>query len=102
VAKGEVRTSKKTGKKYYYNPVAAKERRTRILEHARAGGYTPQRRVGSGLTVKKVSKNTGMTYYYTPWSNLSPDQKAKRLDQSRKYARETRELARAYRQEHGG
>lgn len=79
---------------------AAKRRRERIMEAAKQGGYVPQRRVGTGATIKKTSR-TGTTYYYTPWSSLSPDQKQKRIDYSKKYAAETRALARAYKKEKG-
>lgn len=91
------KTSTKTGRKYYYNPEAARERRRRIMEAARAGGYVPRpRRVGAGITEKRTS-STGKTYYYTPWSKLTPEQKAARLE----YARREREYAKAYKREHG-
>jgi hypothetical protein len=97
VAKATQKTSKKTGKKYYYDPVAARERRQRIMEAARAGGYVPRpRRVGAGITEQRTSKS-GKTYYYTPWSKLSPEQKAARLE----YARRERQYAKAYKAEHG-
>ncbi|GAH99000.1 unnamed protein product, partial [marine sediment metagenome] len=41
------------------------------------------------------------TYYYTPWKTLTPEQKRKRIEYGKKYAREQREMARAYREEHG-
>ena len=78
---------------------AAKKRRDRIMEAAKAGGYIPQKRVGTGATEKRVSKK-GTTYYYTPWAKLTPDQKKKRIEQSKKYAAQTRALARKYRAEH--
>lgn len=79
---------------------AAKRRRDKIMAAARAGGYVPQRRVGTGATEKRTSKK-GTTYYYTPWSKLSADQKAKRIAQSKKYAANVRAQAAAYRREHG-
>lgn len=91
------KTSQKTGKTYYYDPVKAKARRERIKEAAIRGGYEPQeRRVGMGITEKKTSK-TGKTYYYTPWSKLTDAQKAARLE----YGRQQREYAKEYRREHG-
>jgi len=42
---GEKRVSK-TGKTYYYDPVAAKARREKMTEYAKAGGYAPTRRTG--------------------------------------------------------
>lgn len=91
------KVSLKTGKTYYYDPLAAKKRREDLKAYAIAGGYTPKpRRVGSGVTIQKTSK-TGKTYYYTPWGSLTPEQKEARLD----YAREQREFARRYREEHG-
>jgi len=93
----KARVSKKTGRKYYYDPEAAKRRRQEIMEAAKRGGYTPRpRRVGAGVTEQRVSK-TGKTYYYTPWVKLTPEQKRARLD----YARQQREYAAAYRAEHG-
>ena len=97
MAKSVAKTSKKTGKKYYYDPAAAKARRDRIMEAAKAGGYTPRpRRVGAGVTEQRTSK-TGKTYYYTPWSKLTPEQKSDRLE----YARKERQFAKAYKEEHG-
>lgn len=91
------RVSKKTGKTYYYDPEAAKKRREELKAYAIAGGYTPKpRRVGAGVTIQKTSK-TGKTYYYTPWASLTPEQKEARLD----YARQEREYARRYKEEHG-
>ena len=78
---------------------AAKRRRDKIMAAAKAGGYIPQKRVGKGTTIKKTSTH-GTTYYYTPWNKLTADQKRKRIDYSKKYARETRALARAYKEEH--
>ena len=97
MAKAAAKVSKKTGKKYYYDPAKAKERRDRIMQHAQAGGYVPKpRRVGAGITEQRTSK-TGKTYYYTPWSKLTPDQKQSRLD----YAKTERQYAKAYKAEHG-
>lgn len=94
---GTKKVSQKTGKTYYYDPEAAKRRREEIKAFAVAGGYQPKpRRVGSGVTIQKVSK-TGKTYYYTPWGSLTPEQKEARLN----YAREEREYSRRYKQEHG-
>lgn len=78
----------------------AKEYRNRLMAAARAGGYVPKKREGSGLTIKKTSKH-GTTYYYQPWSTLSAEQKAKRLAYSRENARKVRAEAAAYRREHG-
>ncbi len=79
---------------------AAKARRERIMAAAKKGGYVPQKRVGLGLTIKKVSR-TGTTYYYTPWKTLTPEQKRKRIEYGKRYAAEQRRMARAYREEHG-
>ena len=78
---------------------AAKRRRDRIMSAAKAGGYVPQKKAGTGATIKKTSSH-GTTYYYTPWDKLSGDQKRKRIEYSKKYAAETRALARAYKAEH--
>ncbi len=96
MAKGEKRVSK-TGKTYYYDPAAAKARRDRMKAFAEAGGYEPQKRVGLGLSELRVSKKTGATYRYTPWSKLTADQKRSRLD----YAKREREYAKAYKREKG-
>jgi hypothetical protein len=97
VAKGTAKTSKKTGKKYYYDPTKAKERRDTIMEAAKRGGYTPKpRRVGAGITEQRTSKS-GKTYYYTPWGKLTEEQKRARLD----YAKKERQYASAYKAEHG-
>lgn len=97
MAKATTTASKKTGKKYYYDPTAAKARRDRIMEAAKAGGYIPKaRRVGAGITEQRTSKS-GKTYYYTPWGKLTPEQKDARLD----YARKERQYAKAYKAEHG-
>lgn len=91
------RVSQKTGKKYYYDPTKAKERRDRIMDAAKVGGYVPKpRRVGAGITEQRTSR-TGKTYYYTPWGKLTPEQKAARLN----YARTERQYAKAYKEEHG-
>lgn len=79
---------------------AAKRRRDKIMEAAKRGGYEPQKREGTGMSEKRTSKK-GTTYYYTPWSKLTKDQKDKRIEQSKKYAANTREMARRYRAEHG-
>jgi hypothetical protein len=97
VAKAVQKTSKKTGKKYFYDPEAARARRQRIMEAAIAGGYVPRpRRVGAGITERRTSKS-GKPYFYTPWSKLTPEQKAARLE----YARRERQYAKAYKEEHG-
>lgn len=95
-----VRVSEKTGKKYYYDPEGARARRQRIMDAARAGGYVPQRRVGTGATIKKTSAKTGKEYYYTPWENMSPERKQKAIDYSKDYGRKIRADARAFREEH--
>lgn len=79
---------------------SAKARRERVMAAARAGGYTPQRRTGTGTSQKRVSK-TGKTYYYQPWASLDEATKQKRLASARKNAQETRRLAQLYKQEHG-
>lgn len=78
----------------------AKRYRENLMAAAKAGGYTPQRRQGTGKSIKKVSKS-GTTYYYTPWKELSRDEKEKRLAYARESAARTRAEARAYRAEHG-
>lgn len=80
---------------------AAKAYRERLMAAARAGGYEPKRREGSGLTQKRTSRH-GTTYYYQPWNTLTGAQKAKRLAYSREYSQRTRAQAAAYRAEHGG
>jgi len=91
------KVSAKTGRTYYYDPIAAKNRRDELKAYAVAGGYTPKpRRVGSGVTIQKTSK-TGKVYYYTPWDSLSPEQKQDRLG----YAKQQREYARLYKEEKG-
>lgn len=95
MAKSEKRISKK-GTVYYYDPEAAKERRERMKQFAMAGGYTPTKRTGMGLSELRVSK-TGKTYRYIPWTNLTEEQKADR----REYARQQREYAKAYKREKG-
>lgn len=79
---------------------AAKAYRVRLMTAARAGGYTPSKRTGTGLTQKKTSKH-GTTYYYQAWNTLSGAQKADRLKYSRDYSKRTRMEAAAYRAEHG-
>lgn len=79
----------------------AKEYRERLMGFAKAGGYEPKKREGKGLTIKKVSKR-GTTYYYQPWGTLTDEQKAKRIEYSKKYAADVRAQARAYRREHEG
>ena len=79
---------------------ASKARRDKIMAAAKQGGYVPQKREGSGLSIKKKSKS-GTTYYYQPWKTLTPEQKAKRIAYSKDYAAKTRAEARAYRAEHG-
>ena len=79
---------------------ASKARRDKIMAAAKAGGYVPQKREGSGLSIKKTSK-TGTTYYYQPWKTLTQEQKDKRIKYSKEYAAKTRAEARAYRAEHG-
>ena len=86
-------------KKYYYNPEKAKERRDKLMEFAKAGGYEPKKRVGTGVTEKRTSKS-GKTYYYTPWGKLTEDQKDQRLAQARDRMKEERALARKYKEEH--
>ena len=78
----------------------AKEYRAKLMAAARAGGYTPQKRTGMGLTQKRTSRH-GTTYYYQPWSSLTAEQKAKRLSYSRENSRKIRAEAAAYRKEHG-
>ena len=79
---------------------AAKARREKLMEYAKQGGYTPRPRVaGTGNTIKKTSK-TGTTYYYQPWGTLNPEQKAKRLEYSKRWGAETRAMAAAYKREH--
>ncbi len=80
---------------------AAKRRRERIMAAAKAGGYVPQKREGTGATIKKVSAK-GTVYYYTPWASLTAEQKRTRIEQSKRHAAKTRALARAYRIEHPG
>ncbi len=77
----------------------AKEYRERLMGFAKAGGYEPKKREGSGLTQKRTSKH-GTTYYYQPWDTLSGEQKAKRIAYSKGYARKVRQEAAAYRREH--
>lgn len=90
-------------KKHYYNAEAARRRRNEIMEFARKGGYEPKPRAArgdGGHTEKRVSKKSGQEYYYTPWKDLSPDEKARRLEQARERNRREREQARKYREEH--
>lgn len=90
-----------TKKKYYYNAEAAKRRRERLMEYAKLGGYVPRpRSEGTGATEKRTSKTSGKTYYYTPWSKLTQEQKDARLASARDRAKEERELARKYKEEH--
>ena len=78
----------------------AKEYRQRLMAAAKAGGYVPKKRVGTGATQKRTSSR-GTTYYYQPWSSLTAEQKQKRLAYSRDYSRRVRAEAAAYRREHG-
>ncbi len=77
----------------------AKEYRERLMGFAKAGGYEPKKREGSGLTQKRTSKR-GTTYYYQPWDTLTAEQKAKRIAYSKDYASRVRRDAAAYRREH--
>ncbi len=87
-------------RKSYYNPVTAKAYRERLMEAAKAGGYEPKpRAAGTGASEKRTSKK-GTTYYYTPWSSLTEEQKATRLAQARTRAKTERELAARYKAEH--
>ena len=80
----------------------AKAYRAKLMQHAKAGGYTPSKKgkTGTGKTIKKTSK-TGNTYYYQPWDTLSPSQKRDRLDYAKRNAAKIRAEAAAYRREHG-
>lgn len=97
----EVATSAEAPKrKTYYNPKTAKAYRERLMEFAKKGGYEPKPRAeGTGQSEKRTSK-AGKTYYYTPWSKLTEEQKAKRLEQARTRATVDRELAAKYKAEH--
>ncbi|MEM3426749.1 MAG: hypothetical protein QW212_00615 [Nitrososphaerales archaeon] len=87
-------------KKRSYNPERARAYREKLKAAAIAGGYVfKERKAGSGVTVKKVSK-TGKEYYYQPWSTLTEEQKKARLEAARKRAALERELARKYKEEH--
>jgi len=100
-AEGNTNSEEAPKKKSTYNKEAAKKRRDELMEYAKAGGYVPKVRTpGSGNTEKRTSKK-GTTYYYTPWSSLDPEQKAKRLEQARERTARDREDAKKYREEHG-
>lgn len=79
----------------------AKLYRDKIKTAAIAGGHVFKAKgQGNGQTVKKVSKN-GKEYYYQPWNTLTAAQKKERISKSLDYARNTREMARKYKVEHG-
>jgi hypothetical protein len=74
--------------------------RATIRQAAIAGGHVfKQKGVGGGVTVKKISKS-GKSYYYQPWTSLTPEQKRSRIAKSLEYARTNREQARMYKIEH--
>ncbi len=75
--------------------------RAKIKAAAERGGHVFKLKgVGGGVTVKKISKS-GKPYYYTPWATLTPEQKKSRIAKSLQYAKETRQAAKMYKQEHG-
>lgn len=87
-------------KKGSYDPAKAKAYRDKIKQAAIAGGHVfKEKGVGTGTTIKRVSK-TGTTYYYQPWSQLSQDQKDERLAAARKRNAVDRDMAAKYKTEH--